>query len=251
MARRVRAMVTNMIWYKSWLETRMKLLIALGYTGCLLAIDSLRTIAPSLLPPPAHKPSLGFFLTSMMGSFVTMMCAYFFPGAGIATSQHSFLFLKGLHGSTQYTLSLPVSRFQLLAVRAALGWIEMAGVIGTFCYGVWLVAPVLFQGVTGFEMFECVVTVIACASTPYFLAVLLATFLDDQWRAWGALIACMAIGGLPYLIRVPAYADILRAMGDGSPLVAHTIPWPAMAFSLAFSAILFFTALKIVRIREY
>ena len=240
-----------MLWYKSWLETHLKLWIALGYTGCLLAIASLRTIAPALLPPPAHKPSLGSFLTLMMGSFVTMMCGYFFPGAGIATSQHSFLFLKGLHGSTQYTLSLPVSRFQLLAVRAAVGWLEMAGVIGTFCYGVWLVAPMPFQGVTGFEIFEYVVTVIACASAPYFLSVLLLTFLDDQWRSWGAMIACVAIGGLPNLIRVPAYADILRAMGEGSPLVARAMPWPAMAFSVGLAEILFFTALKIVRIREY
>jgi hypothetical protein len=165
-----------MLWYKSWLETKLKLWIALGYMGTLLAIGSLRTIAPSALPPPAHKPSLGLSLTWMIGIFVTMMCSYFFPGAGIATSQHSFLFLRGLHGSTQYTLSLPVSRLDLLAVRSGLGWLEMAGVTGTYCFGIWLGGPVLFQGVTGFEMFEYVVTVIACVSAPYFLCVLLLTF---------------------------------------------------------------------------
>ena len=179
-----------------------------------------------------------------------MMCVSF-PGAGVV-GQRSFLFLKkGLHGSTQYTLSLPVSRFQLLAVRAGLGWLELAGVTGTFCFGIWLVAPVLFQGVTVFEMFEYVVTVIACASAPYFLCVMLVALLDDQWRSWGAGIACMAMGGIPYLIRVPAYTDILRAMGDGSPLVAHTLPWSAMAFSLALAAAFFFAALKIIRRREY
>src|SRR5580704_6122392 len=127
-----------MLWYKSWLETRLRLWIALVYMGILLAFNSLRTIAPSLLPPLATKPSLGLALILMMGSFATVMCMWF-AGAGIA-SQGAFQFLKGLHGSTQYTLSLPVSRFQLLAVRATLGWIEMACVIGTNCYGVWLVA---------------------------------------------------------------------------------------------------------------
>jgi hypothetical protein len=75
--------------------------------------------------------------------------------------------------------------------------------------------------------------------------------LDDQWRSWGAMIACMAIGALPNLIQVPAYADILRAMGEGSPLIAHAMPWSAMAFSIALAAALFFAALKIVRAREY
>jgi hypothetical protein len=240
-----------MLWYKGWQETRLRLWIALGYMGILLAFYSLRTIAPSLLPPPPSgtKPNLGLGLILMMGSFVTVICMWF-AGAGIA-SQGKFQFLKGLHGSTQYTLSLPVSRLQLLAVRATLGWLEMAGVIGTFCYGAWLVAPVLFQGVTGFEMFEYIVTVIACASAPYFLSVLLATFLDDQWRVGGTMLASLAIGVLPYLIQVPVYADIPRALGEGSLLVAHTMPWPVMAFSLACSAILFFAALKIVQRREY
>ncbi len=40
-------------------------------------------------------------------------------------------------------------------------------------------------------------------------------------------------------------------MGDGSPQVAHTMPWTAMAFSIGLAAILFFAALKIVQAREY
>jgi hypothetical protein len=230
-----------MLWYKSWVETRLRLWIALGFTGILLALIS---VLISIRPPA--QPGPVFTLGTL---FLWMVCVSF-PGAGI-NSQSSFFFLKGLHGSTQYTLSLPVSRLQLLAVRAGLGWLEMAGVTGTFCFGSWLVTPVLFHGVTGLEMFEYVVTVSACASAPYFFSVLLLTFLDDQWRSWGAVIASVAMGALPNLIRVPAYADILRAMGEGSPLVAHSMPWSAMAFSIALAAALFFAALKIVQRQEY
>jgi hypothetical protein len=100
-------------------------------------------------------------------------------------------------------------------------------------------------------MLEYIVTVTACVSAPYFVSVLAATFLADQWRYWGATVARMAMGVLPSLIRVPAYADILRAMGDGSPLVAHAMPWPAMGFSMALAAAFFFVALKIVQRQEY
>ena len=41
-------------------------------------------------------------------------------GAGIKT-QAAFQTVKGLHGSTYFTLSLPVSRFRLLAIRAGIG----------------------------------------------------------------------------------------------------------------------------------
>jgi hypothetical protein len=50
---------------------------------------------------------------------------------------------------------------------------------------------------------------------------------------------------------LPASVDIIRAMGDGSPLVAHTMPWFARAFSVGSAAVLFFAALKIVQAREY
>jgi hypothetical protein len=45
--------------------------------------------------------------------------------------------------------------------------------------------------------------------------------------------------------------DIFRAMGKGSPLIAHTLPWTAMVFSLGLASILFCAALKVLQIREY
>jgi hypothetical protein len=232
-----------MFWYKGWLETRLRLWIAFGWIGLLLTSVALRTVAPQ----PGRNPVFGLAL--MMGSFVTTMCAWF-AGAGIA-SQGSFQFLKGLHGSTQYTLSLPVSRLRLLAIRATLGWMEMAIVIGMFCGGVRLVAPLLTAGATAVGMFQYAVTLIVCASALYFFSVLLATFFDDQWRCWATMIFCVATWGLPYIVMVPEYADIFRAMGEGSPLVKHGMPWPVMAFSVGLAAMWFFAALKVAQSREY
>ena len=160
-----------MLWYKGWLETRLRLLIALGLTGILLALSSIRPPAQ-----PVPKPTLGLY-------FVWMMCATF-PGAGI-NSQLPFWFLKGLHGSTIHLViarePVPVAGGASRSRMAGNGWRD-----SNVLLRMWRAAPVLFQGVTGFEMFEYVVTAIACASAPYFLSVLLLTFLDDQWRSWGA-----------------------------------------------------------------
>jgi hypothetical protein len=231
---------------KGWLETRFRLLFTLGFMGLLLAfMHSSGTTAPAA---GARSPIVGIALFSNP-TFVVMICAML-AGAGIAT-QPSFQAVKGIHGSTLFTLSLPVSRFRLLAVRAGLGWLEMAGAIGTFCCGIWFASSQIRSLVTVTEMFEYAVTLIACGSALYFLSVLMATFLDDQWRTWGTLLGSAALFWISSRARLPASADIFRAIGEGSPLLSHTVPWTAMAFSLGLAAVLFFAAFKVVQHREY
>jgi ABC-2 type transport system permease protein len=230
-----------MLCYKGWLETRFRLLLALGGIGFVLfMLDSVR--------PGAKAPVFAIVQNSNPAALL-VICSLL-AGAGIAT-QASFGPSKGLHGSMLFTLSLPVSRFRLLAVRAGIGWLEMAGVIGTLCCGMWLVSPLLRTIVTAGEMFAYGGTLLACASAVYFLSVLLATFLEDQWRIWGTMIVYMALWWLSAHTPLPTFADIFGAMGKRSPLIAHTMPWNAIAFSLGLAAILFFAALKVVKTREY
>ncbi len=105
--------------------------------------------------------------------------------------------------------------------------------------------------VTPAEVLKYAATLIACASVIYFLSVLLATFLDDQWRVWTTMISCAALWWVSMHAPLPAFTNIFRAIGPGSPLLARTMPWNTIAFSLGLAAILFFAALKVVRAREY
>jgi hypothetical protein len=45
--------------------------------------------------------------------------------------------------------------------------------------------------------------------------------------------------------------NVFGFLGGASPLVTHTLPWPAMGISLCVSLILFLAALRIVESREY
>jgi hypothetical protein len=182
-------------------------------------------------------------------TLVLMACALL-GGAGIVT-QPSLQATKGLHGSTLFTLSMPVSRLRLLTVRAGIGWLEVVGVISALCCGMWLVSPAFRSVTTPVAMLGYAGTLIACSSALYCFSVLLATFLDDQWRAWGTMLFAVALWWLSTHTPLPASANIFRAMREGSPLLAHTMPWTAMVFSLVLAVILFFGALKIVQTREY
>lgn len=104
-----------MLWYKGWLETRFRLLFTLGIATLILV---LQYSARNAAPPPGGK-SAAFGLV-MVGSptLVLLLCAML-GGAGVVT-QPSLQATKGLHGSTLFTLSLPVSRLRLLAVGPVL-----------------------------------------------------------------------------------------------------------------------------------
>jgi hypothetical protein len=230
-----------MLWYKGWLETRFKVLVVVAFMGLILTLaysgEGVRTPA-----------SINGFVISTM--FLGVTTPVLLAGAGI-TTQPAVKATKGLHGSMHFTLSLPVSRLGLLAVRAGLGWLEMAAVFGAWCCALWILFPVLREVATAAELFEHEVAFVACASGLYAINVLLATFLDDLWRTYGSMIASGALWWLSNHTPLPASANIFRAMGEASPLFAHTMPWTAMAFSFGLTATLFLAALKIVQAREY
>ncbi|HEV8061491.1 MAG TPA: hypothetical protein VGP68_16550, partial [Gemmataceae bacterium] len=132
-----------------------------------------------------------------------------------------------------------------------LGWLEMAGGIGWLCCLLWLLFPVIRSTATPREMAGFAAVLIVCGSVFYCITVLLATFLDDLWRVWGSFLCYGAVWWLAFKIPAPASVNIFLAMGDGSPMLAHKMPWTAMAFALGLVAVLFFAAFKVVQYREY
>jgi hypothetical protein len=237
-----------MLWYKGWLETRFRLLFVLAFSGFILVrVSSTRVPAPGV--GKAAAAALAIFSNPVWVIIAIQICAML-GGAGVVT-QPSFQASKGLHGSTQFTLSLPVSRLRLMAIRASVGWLEVITIFALLCCGIWQMIPQLRALATPLEMFEYAGTLIACTSAVYFLSVLLATFLDDQWRVWGTLIASGGLWWLSSHTWFPEFANIFLAIGKGSPLIAHTMPWAAMAFSVSLATIFFFAALKVAQTREY
>jgi hypothetical protein len=229
-----------MLWYKGWLETRYRLLFVIAYAGLMLTF-----LHPHRNSPQGVNGIIRFSMPALVMGICTLLA-----GAGVAT-QPTLTVSKGIHGSTLFTLSLPVTRFRLLAVRAGIGWLEGIGLIGAFCCELWLMSPALRVMVTGAEMFRYAGALIACASAIYCLSVLLGTFLDDQWRVWCTFMGSGTLWWLSTHARFPAFVDIFRGMSEGSPLISHTMPWGPMSFSVGLAAVLFFAALKVVQSREY
>ena len=229
-----------MLWFKGWLETRLRLLMSFVLmTWLLFAVHT---------GSAGKKATIGILEYTIPA--IVMWAVIFLAGAGIAT-QSPLRATKGLHGSTMFTVSLPVSRFRLVAVRAAIGWLEGACLIGLLCACLWHFSPALREMATSREMLEQAGVLIACSSVVYFLSVVLATFLEEQWRIWMAMIALLLIFGASVKFSLPASADLIKAMGRGSPLVVHTVPWATMGFAAGLSVVLLGVAVTIAKMREY
>ncbi|MBV9267610.1 MAG: hypothetical protein JO061_15690 [Acidobacteriaceae bacterium] len=226
---------------KGWLETRWRLLYGLAIPLITLLLPRVTAGADSVKDASTFMVVLAFF-----GVFN----AAYLGGAGIRT-QSPFAAMKGLHGSTYYTLSLPVSRMRVISVRVALGLLEFAAVVAAAYIGFWLLLPAARGNSTLFDLFELIVTAVACSACFYFASVLLATFLDDPWQPFGGVFLAIVVWLGASRLSIGPRFNVFGFAGAASPLITHTIPWPAIAISFICCAVLFVVALRIADRREY
>ena len=235
-----------MLWYKCWLETRLYITFMVLYAIFPIALAILN-------PRPANAPqnslaaiegAVGFF--AVYYSMIPVLLA----GSGIKT-QAGPRTRADISGSRYFTLSLPVSRFRLIATRAGLGMLGTIGVFAIAPCAVWIMFPPLRIHITGSDLLLYWVTLSACASAIYFLGVLISTVLDDTWRGFAGMFGVVFLRWLLSTVPLPPSFDIFRAMGAFSPLFTHALPWESIAISLSAATILFLAALRVVQKQEH
>ena len=228
-----------MLWMKNWLETRWRMCLMLGFG----VLTLLMAEQGGGLGSVEHARNL-------LGSYClfSIITALNLAGAGIRT-QSSFRHKAGLHGSTHYTLSLPVSRFRLLSVRAIIGLIETIVVITFLFVSAWSLFSLVRGESSLLDLSKQLVAGYTCVLCFYFLSVAISTVLDEMWQWYGSLLVVVATWWASQ--KLPASANLFHFATDASPLVTHTLPWPAMTLSILISAILFLAALFIVKRAEY
>lgn len=212
-----------MLWRKAWLECRLRTALCI-----LLSIQSLISLL-MLLPEKlmekssdlsavalGEKIATSFIL--LFGAMVLPVCAKILAGAGVNT-QTAWGMMKGFHGSMYFLLSLPISRAQLLYVRASLG----AGLLVAVAAAAWLLfllaAPFFGQSIDAGRLFASMPKVLLVGAVFYCQAVWLCSFLDEFWSGTagltilGFLLGYSAAGS-------KAFGDILHFLspaGDQLP----------------------------------
>jgi len=230
-----------MLWVKAWLETRWRfsLMLGLGVLNIVMGEQG------GGLHSTANART--FILAQLM---ISILAAINLGGAGIQT-QSPFRRKAGLHGSTHYTLSMPVSRGRLLAVRALLGFLETAGVITFMTISAWSLFPLVRADSTLLDLAKLLAAALACILCFYSVSVTISTVLDEIWQFYGSVCLTGLAWWATAHLRVPSSANVFGFSTEASPLITHSLPLPAMAISLAASIALFLLALTIVYTHEY
>lgn len=162
-----------MLWMKAWLETKWRLLYTLAIPLAVLALPHI--VGGGVISQKAANNDAHTFMGTM--ALLSLFSAAYLAGAGIKT-QTPFAAMKGLEGSMYYTLGLPVSRLKLILVRVGVGLLEFAGVSAVVYSAFWLFSSARGSS-TPFDLLKLILAAVASMACFYFIAVLLATFLDD------------------------------------------------------------------------
>jgi hypothetical protein len=252
----------NMLWYKSWLETRWRFLIGL----VLLIFSALSTVFTypqvlKLLPMvPEHlNGEIGRRIreaAELARDFRGYVWSDWFR-QNLPEKWTLFAVLIGTggllahsSGGTLFTLSMPVSRKRLLGVRTATGLVELF----VLAFVPSLLIPLFSPAIGQHYGFGSAVIQSAClfiAGSVFFsLAALFSTMFTDIWRplliALGAAIVISLIEQAP---QVPF--GIFHVMHGESYFRHGALPWVGLLASAALSVALQYSAMVNITRRDF
>jgi len=253
-----------MLWYKAWLETRWRFLVGMGL---LLLFAGLGVAArPAVAQLQVEAPNLGGRLgelvregLALMGSYRGYVWSQWF-GKNLLQFWTLFAVLIGVGGlATEraggvalWTLSLPVTRRRLLAVRAGLGALELLALAVLPSLAVCLLSPLVGESYPAGEALAFSLILWAGGAFFYGLALLLSTVFQDQLKAVLAGMSVAVVMGLLSLFsgRAADYS-VYKVMTGHSYFLGGEPPWAGLLACLAAGAAMFFVSLRLLERRDY
>jgi ABC-2 type transport system permease protein len=234
-----------MLWYKAWLETRSRFLIALVGSIALcsrLVVVFLRVESPRQAGQVLHAAHETLATVWLLALILLMMGG---------------LLREKAVGSFSFTLSLPVSRLRLMSVRIAMGVMEAIALAILPWMAMLLSAKVAgqphFIAQAGFHI------LLLLSGGMLFLAasLLISSLVEGEYTA--PLVSCGAIIMLIYAMsgdKLRPYSPWVFMLGDEyfhwrtSDFVGQ-VPWLRAAAFLAIAALLIMISVKVVQRRDF
>ena len=242
-----------MLWLKGWLETRWRMAFVLFVSVFLLSVP-LQILRDA---PVAVRPRLLPTLLGSMGLLLACITAISLAGSGIQTAlTRPGRSEKSGEESTVFTLSLPVTRARLFAVRTLIGVLETVALLTLFAVIVWLFVPAILVNAGG--GLGCFAAIVACSLAAYAISACLSTFCDEGWRFRLSVLIMLVLfflgagaqrQGLARSAALPPSIDIFRLVAV--PLSTRQIPWVTIIAACGVAVLSLAAAVTIIQRRDY
>ncbi len=245
--------MTDMLWHKSWLETRWRFLIGVALALCSAAATVL--IYPRVLELVPLVPSDA---SGQIGEQIREAAKLARDYRGYVWSQwfrqnlpQMATLFAILLGTTDvvsqsrgalFTLSLPVSRARVAGVRVATGLVELFILVFVSSFAVPILSPAIGRtyGAVDTLIHSACLFVVACLF--FALAFLLSTIFADPWRP-----ILLAIG-VAIVLSAVSHA---RVMSAESYFRTGQLPWMGLLTIGAISTTLYYAAVMNIRRRDF
>jgi ABC-type transport system involved in multi-copper enzyme maturation permease subunit len=268
MAQKAQKGDAEMLWQKAWRETRwrfMSALLVLTMMAGSNVFDYLATqrLLPSLNAttdsPVAETSGLaamireaielqrdfrGFIWYQAFRQNLTQMGVFFAVLLGCGGLLH-----ESTKGSALFTLSLPVTRTQLLGARAGTGLAQLFGIAMVPPLAIPLLAPSIGQHFTIVDALAHGLCIFFVGAVFFSLASFLSTMFADIWRPM--LIAI----GIACALAVVSFAvpplNIFSVMNGESYFKTGSLPWAGFLTSAVIATALLYSAAETLERRDF
>jgi hypothetical protein len=231
--------IIEVLALNGWLQTRWRFLGVFGMAVVCLAINY------QTRNNPRTAGSVLILMWMVLSSSVVMLA-----GSGVKSQATTHIsFPEGLAQSTQFTISLPVSRKFLLIVRAGIGLFEAFAATAIVASTVWALFPTISAGMTPADFVRLTLATLLWLPLPYCAALLCQAFMPEPTQYFLAGYGLMLV--LWLLHKIAPAVDVVRAFGAASPLVTHRLPVSQLATADVLAATLLLVAIWEVTRREY
>ena len=256
-----------MLWHKAWLETRWRFISALviltlmagGNVYDYLATQRLLPMLNSSITPPAQGPGLAAAIAEAIELQKDFRGFIFFQAFKQNLTQMGVLFAvllgcggllsESKKGSALFTLSLPITRKQLLGVRTATGIAQCFAIAMIPPLVIPLLAPTVGQQFSVIDALAHGLCLFFGGALFFSLASFLSTMFGDIWRP--LLVAFfIACGALLLQLAVPDLG-LFRVMSGETYFRTGALPWMGFVTTAVLASALLYSAAETLERRDF
>lgn len=256
-----------MLWQKAWLETRWRFVSALviltlmagGNVYDYLAAQRLLPMLNSTITPPAQGPGLAGMIAEAIEVQKDFRGFIYFQAFKQNLTQMGVLFAVLLgcggllaetkKGSALFTLSLPITRKQLLGVRTATGLAQCFAIAMIPPLIIPVLAPAIGQQFSVIDSLAHGLCLFFVGALFFSLASFLSTMFGDMWRP--LLIAFFIACGAALLQAVSPELGLFRLMSGDTYFRTGALPWMGFLTTAVLASALLYSAAETLERRDF